>query len=127
MKKLIGLAIASLLVFPSAAQAADWLPLGESRDGTRVLVDAGSLVRQGPIVWFWSTYDKSLPDEDGVYTLQAYNSMNCHSRVYRVRQVITRDREGRVMKSAELGDKAPLSRVVPGTLMDGLFQSVCSR
>lgn len=127
MKKLIGLAIASLLVFPSAAQAADWVLVGEKGNGDRALVDADSLVRRGPIVWFWATFDNSLPNERGAYTLQAYISMNCHNRMYRLRQAISRDGEGRVIESNELGDKGPLQGVVPGTAIEGMFQAACSR
>lgn len=38
MKRILGLAIASLIAFPSTALAADWVLVNESSDGTRILI-----------------------------------------------------------------------------------------
>ncbi len=49
MKRILGLAIASLIAFPSTTLAADWVLVSESSDGTRIFVDNESYEKRGAI------------------------------------------------------------------------------
>ncbi|MCC5666034.1 hypothetical protein LC653_19445 [Nostoc sp. CHAB 5784] len=127
MKRVIGLAIASLIAFPSTALAADWVLVSEASDGTRIFIDNESYERRGAVAWYWRMREGVQPDETGVISTKSFDSTDCRNRTYRIRQLISYNSTGEVIFSMNDGDNEPLNKFVPGTVGESIFKAVCSR
>ncbi|MHC5724027.1 MAG: surface-adhesin E family protein [Nostoc sp.] len=127
MKLILGLAIASLIAFPSTALAADWVLVSEASDGTRLFVDNESYERRGAIAWYWTMIETVQPDETGIISTKAFESTDCRNRTYRIRQLISYNSKGQVIFSRNNGDNGSLYQFVPGTIAENIFKAVCSR
>ncbi|MEH2422686.1 MAG: surface-adhesin E family protein [Nostoc sp.] len=127
MKRILGLAIASLIAFPSTALAADWVLVSEAADGTRIFVDNESYERRGAIAWYWTMLETVQADETGVIFRKAFQSTDCRNRNYRIRQLISYNNKGEVIFSKNNGDNGSLYQFVPGTIAENIFKAVCSR
>ncbi|MEH2025142.1 surface-adhesin E family protein [Nostoc sp.] len=127
MKRILGLAIASLIAFPSTALAADWVLVSVALDGSRIFVDNESYEKRGAIAWYWRMREEVQPDETGVISTKSFDSTDCRNRTYRIRQLISYNNRGQVIFSMNDGDNGPLNKFVPGTMGEEIFKAVCSR
>ncbi|MEH2408228.1 surface-adhesin E family protein [Nostoc sp.] len=127
MKRILGLAIASLIAFPSTVLAADWVLVSESSSGNRIFIDNESYEKRGTIAWYWKMIERVQPDETGVTRRIIFESTDCRNHTYRMRQLISYNSNGQVIFSRNDGDNGPLDQFVPGTIGENILKAVCSR
>lgn len=99
MKKLLGLAIATLVLWPAApARGANWVPVSEAGE-KEVYVNMDSLKRDRQYVWFWSKVDR----------FEYYNSADCAKGESRTHRSRTYDKQGKLVidKNKKGGLSAP--------------------
>ncbi|MEH2383143.1 MAG: surface-adhesin E family protein [Nostoc sp.] len=126
MKRILGLAIVSLIAFPSTALAADWVLVNESSDGTRIFIDNESYEKRGTIAWYWQLV-KQESGVDEVTFKTSYFSMDCRNRKVRLREGFQHDSTGKLIFSHSYGDTGPLMQIIPDTTGEKIFRAVCFR
>lgn len=126
-------AIVFTIATASAAHAATWVSLGDSR-GTTLDVDAESITRSGDTVKVWTrrTFDSPKADPRGepYYSTKALNVVDCAARTTAVIQYSHfKDRDGsRTLHSSPNMERELVGRaVVPGSVMDTVMKFACSQ
>jgi hypothetical protein len=121
---LVGLAIASTLLFPSAVEA-KWVEVGAS-DETTLEIDDSTIRSAGNIRWYWMRLRHTNPIDGTRTRIDSYQSANCLTGQTRARQVKVFNSRGRLISGEALGDYAPLVTVEPGTLDETALAIACS-
>ncbi len=128
LKKALGIITASLLaslMSTSTALAANWLQVAESQHNGRASIDVNSVQRQGPFVRYWTLIEFSIPDEYGNTAEVSYKTTDCRNGNSKLRHLLFYN-GNRVTTDYTYGENTPVQQVVPGSVGESIFQSVCS-
>jgi hypothetical protein len=76
MKRILGLALASLLAFPSLSLADNWVELPKNDNYISTFIDIDSLVKTQNSVWYWRLGILKQP-EINVTAIKTYEQADC--------------------------------------------------
>lgn len=133
----IGLAAMIPVVSASGALAqpaqSDWFEITRNAVGDRFMVERNSIELRDGIVWYWEYRDFPQPNnalirveiEQPVYGAMLYRSVDCASRVSRLRRVVVYDQERQVIQRINYNDEGPLAQPQEGSSAAAVLNFVC--
>ena len=121
MKLILGLAFASLLVFPSNVLAANWVLAGKAVEDS-FFVDVNSMIKRGNEVGFWELMKRAVPDEYGVSSDMVYEIEDCQNRLGEQKQITAYDSNNRPITTFNTDT---VSLIIPDTIGEKIFNIVC--
>ena len=126
MDRVLGVAIATLLSFPGASLASQWVSVVNTEQ-TSNYVDIHSIRRNGSIAWYWTYTVYPEPDPYGVLSFTSYESTDCSQKIVRLRHYIEYDSNRRTTLEISPGNSGPLVRIDTKSSAEAIFNFVCSR
>lgn len=136
MKTLLNVLIAGAVfaVMPIAS-AAEWTRLSENAVGDKFFIDASSIQRNGPFVWFWEY--REFPQPNNALLDVAVNqpvhgavmrwSIDCSNKSQRLRKVNAYTTNRQLIQKFDYGDKGTLMQARPGSSAAVVASFVCSQ
>ncbi len=124
MKRLLGLAIASLLLSPSAALA-EWVNVSAATNGNHFDVETSSISYSGNLATYRTRMRLSYPDKNGAAVVGSVEIMNCNSGAYQDLAMVVLSAEGRVISNDEPGFNAPIEQTKVGSVQHRIYNFVC--
>jgi hypothetical protein len=136
---LIGLAAIIPVVSAAGALAQspepDWVEVTSNAVGDRFMVDRNSIALRDGIAWYWEFRDFPQPNnafvglelEQPVHGAMLYRSVDCASRVSRLRQMIVHGPERQVIQRVNYGDAGQLAQPLPGSSAAAVLRFVCEQ
>ena len=124
MKRLLGLAIASLLLSPSAALA-EWVNVSAATNGDHFDVETSSISYSGNLATYRARMRLSYPDKNGAAVVGSVEIMNCNSGAYQDLAMVVLSAEGRVISNEEPGFNAPIEQTKVGSVQHRIYNFVC--
>jgi hypothetical protein len=124
MKTLLKVLIASaVFAYTPAALSAEWVRLSENDVGDKFFIDAASIQRNGPFVWFWEY--REFPQPNNAILDVAVNqplhgavmrwSIDCTNKSQRLRKINAYTTNRQLIDKFDYGDKGMLQQARPGS------------
>lgn len=124
MKRLLGLAIASLLLSPSAALA-EWVNVSAATNGNQYDIESNSVTSSGTLMKYQKRIRLSKPASSGAVLVGLEEIMDCSSGAYQDLAMVVLSAEGRVISNDEPGFNAPIEQTKVGSVQHGVYNYVC--
>lgn len=127
MQRLKIIAIASLLIWSSYTQAANWVLLSQATDGTRFYIDTerSELNREQPMTWEKYITSKVEKRSYGWEKSRIYQSeYSCENKQYRTLNIFVYDAKGALLESDTEISKWYIA--VPSSSGEGILDQVCA-
>ncbi|WP_143337306.1 surface-adhesin E family protein [Humidesulfovibrio mexicanus] len=131
MKKII-LSSFVVLGFAASAYAADWVHIGTTQEGSKVLVDKETIVRNGELVTFFERTDYSLKASERIkknnkldelpIISKSEMALNCKTKSIQQQRSLFYNADGVVIRT-EPG--VTMQTVVPGTIGEDEYKHLC--
>lgn len=135
MQKFLRLAILGFALFYApTVLAAEWIEVVENSVGDKFYVDKSTMQRNGNNVWYWEYREFEQPNnaflevelDEPVYGATIYRSVDCTSRVARLRQLLAHDKDKNVIRRFDYGNEGTLSQSRSGSSSAEVLSYVCS-
>jgi hypothetical protein len=124
---------ACLLSVAPVALAAEWVSIATNAVGDKFFVDKSSILRRGEIVWFWEY--REFPQPNNAFLEETVNqpvhgaviswSLDCTSKVQRLRQVTAYNKDKKVIQRFSYGDSGSLIQPRSGSSAHKVLSYVC--
>ena len=124
MKRLLGLAIASLLLSPSAALA-EWVNVSAATNGNQYDIKSNSVTSSGTLMKYQKRIRLSKPASSGAVLVGLEEIMDCSSGAYQDLAMVVLSAEGRVISNDEPGFNAPIEQTKVGSVQHRIYNFVC--
>lgn len=135
MKGLLQLAAAGiLLACAPVASAAEWVKIAENSVKDRFFVDKSSIQRRGNFVWYWEYREFPQPNNafleekitQPVHGVVVNWSVDCTSKVQRLRQLTAYDKSRKVIRKFNYGETGSLAQPKSGSSASNVLGYVCA-
>lgn len=123
MKRFLGLAIASLVLSPSAALA-EWVNISSAKE-KQYDIDTSSVSYSGTLAMYEARVRLSYPDENGVTLVEVVAITDCSSGAYQNLAQLELNSKGKTINSYEPGFDAPIEQTRVGSVQHRIYNFVC--
>jgi hypothetical protein len=116
-----------------AALAVEWVNITTNAVGDKFFVDKSSILRKDQIVWFWEY--REFPQPNNAFLEERVNqpvhgvviswSLDCTSKVQRLRQVTAYNKDKKVIQRFNYGDEGSLLQSRPGSSTHKVLSYLC--
>lgn len=134
MKPFLTLLVTGVVLSVSApAHAVEWTKVTENAVGDRFFVDKSSVQRKGDTVWYWEY--REFPQPNNAFLEEAVDapvhgavinwSVNCSSKMQRLRQVTAYGKDQKFIRRFTYGEKGTLGQTNAGSSAQTVLNYVC--
>ena len=126
MKKLIFI----VLMIPLLATASNWVNIGNSSEGYIFYIDTQSMNRSGDSVTFWMKKNYPTRDKYGDFSSKSNETINCRTREYITRYLMTYDdlnNNGKNTDSISKPASVSWEPIPPESMIEIAMKFVCKR